>query len=259
MSIKEYKLSVFEGPLDLLLHLVSKHKLNIYDIEIMELIDQYLDFLDKAEFDADGTAEFVEVAAQLIYLKSVSLLPGKEEAEKLKKELEGRLIEYSLTKIAAARLKEMYLDIPFTVKQPMDIEIDPTYDCIHFKDELLLCYLSLMKAAKKEQLTSGYFFPFVTKRFVSVTARMTYVLAELYEKGEADIGNMFAGVKDRSERVATFLAILELTRNGRILLSDDNSRIYMNPDHESGGNEGSQFDIPTEDTENDTYHDLQER
>ena len=102
-----FRLEIFEGPLDLLLHLISKHKLNINDIPIMTLVEQYLAYIsDMAEQDMEIAGEFLEMAARLIYIKTVSLLPRKEEAETLKKELEGRLIEYSLCKAAAVLMRE---------------------------------------------------------------------------------------------------------------------------------------------------------
>ena len=81
-----YKIEVFEGPMDLLLHLISKHKLNINDIPIVELVNQYLDYVRKMEeADFDVAGDFLEMAARLIYIKTVSLLPRHEEAETLKK------------------------------------------------------------------------------------------------------------------------------------------------------------------------------
>ena len=80
-----FKLEVFEGPLDLLLHLIAKHKLNINDIPIMILVEQYLNYIsDMAEQDMEVAGDFLEMAARLIYIKTVSLLPRKEEAEALK-------------------------------------------------------------------------------------------------------------------------------------------------------------------------------
>ena len=76
MSELSFRLEVFEGPLDLLLHLISKHKLNINDIPIMTLVEQYLAYIsDMAEQDMEIAGEFLEMAARLIYIKTVSLLP----------------------------------------------------------------------------------------------------------------------------------------------------------------------------------------
>ena len=79
-----YKVEAFEGPLDLLLYLISKHKLDIYDIPIVELVDQYIAYVRSMENDDLYVAsEFIEMAARLVYIKSVSLLPVYEEAEEL--------------------------------------------------------------------------------------------------------------------------------------------------------------------------------
>lgn len=239
---QEFRLNGFEGPLDLLLYLITKHKLNIADIEIMSLVEQYLEYIAGVGDDMEYAAEFIEMAARLIYIKTVYLLPRKEEAQALKKELEGRLIEYSLAKAAAAQLRTYYLDIPYTVKKPMPVEIDTSYSLRHFPEELIAAYSVLSKPRKREALTSSAFSAFVTKRFVSVTTRMVYVLKELYSNGKCSIEGLFEKIADRSERVATFLAILELTRNGRILLSDDNALITFNKDHVPDENEASQFD-----------------
>lgn len=86
MEQPSYKLEIFEGLMDLLLHLISKHKLNINDIPIIELVNQYLDYVRKMqEEDFDIAGEFLEMAARLIYIKTVSLLPRHEEAETLKR------------------------------------------------------------------------------------------------------------------------------------------------------------------------------
>lgn len=90
-----YKLPVFEGPLDLLLHLISKNKLNIYDIEISSLLDQYMEHIELMKTqDMDVASEFLEMAARLVYIKTISLLPKHEETEELKRELTGQLLEY---------------------------------------------------------------------------------------------------------------------------------------------------------------------
>ena len=103
-----YKIDVFEGPMDLLLHLIAKHKLNINDIPIVELVNQYVDYVRQMqEQDFDVAGEFLEMAARLIYIKTVSLLPRHEEAEQLKKELTGELIEYRDCKLMAEKLSEI--------------------------------------------------------------------------------------------------------------------------------------------------------
>ena len=107
MEVINYKLDVFEGPLDLLLHLINKHKLNINDIPIFTLVEQYIEYVRQMqESDMEVASDFLEMAARLVYIKSVSLLPVYEEAEQLKKELTGELIEYRDCKIMAGKIAE---------------------------------------------------------------------------------------------------------------------------------------------------------
>ena len=96
----------------------------------------------------------------------------------------------------------------------------------------------------KEQLTSSVFSKFVSRTFVSVTSRMLYVIKTLYQSGSCRLNDVFSKITDRSERVATFLAVLELTRNGRIILSDDNSEISFNRSYSGDDTADSQFDTP---------------
>ncbi|MBQ3919301.1 MAG: segregation/condensation protein A [Oscillospiraceae bacterium] len=245
-----FKLENFEGPLDLLLFLIQKHKLNIYDIPIISLVEQYLECIESISDDMDYAGEFLEMAARLIYIKTVSLLPRHEEAQKLREELQGRLIEYSLCKETAAKLRERYLAAPYTVRAPMDIKSDAVYEMKHDPMELVFAARSFAEKPVKETLTSAVFTKFVSKTFVSVTSKMLYVIKTLYQTGRCSLSAMFDSMTDRSERVAAFLAVLELTRNGRILLSDDNSEIFFNRDY-TGGDTQSQFDAPVNEDNTD--------
>ena len=97
MEQLSFKLDVFEGPLDLLLHLISKNKVNIYDIPINEITNQYLEAIDEMKkLDLEVSSEFIVMAAQLIYIKSKMLLPAQndDEEEDPRADLASRLIEY---------------------------------------------------------------------------------------------------------------------------------------------------------------------
>src|SRR5699024_1700464 len=99
MEALEFRLGEFEGPLELLLHLISRHKMKITDIEIGKLLEQYLAYMEQMQdADLEISSAFLEMAARLVYIKTVSLLPRHEEAVALKKELEGQLIEYQRIK-----------------------------------------------------------------------------------------------------------------------------------------------------------------
>lgn len=227
-----FKLEVFEGPLDLLLHLITKHKLNINDIPITELLNQYMDYISRmSEKNMEIAGEFLEMAARLVYIKTVSLLPQREEAEQLKKELQGRLIEYSLCKKTAEIMKERYIGNVFAVRGQLKIEFDNTYPIIHDPQELLDAYMKIQVKPPEEKVKTEAFNAIVKKKIVSVTSKIIYVLRRLYKSGTCLMDGLFEGLTDRSERVAVFLAVLELTKSGRIMLNDDNTEITFNRSH----------------------------
>lgn len=221
-----FKLEVFEGPLDLLLHLISKHKLNIYDIPITTLLEQYLDYIEQMKLaDLEVASEFLAMAAHLVYIKTVSLLPKHEEAELLKKELEGQLLEYQLCRMVAERLKEQFQGHNLFVREPQKLPVDKTYHLTHEKDELLKAYLAAVGKGKRNlPPTKTIFTDIVSKRMVSITSRILFVLNKLYQDGEVPYDEFFYS-PDRGELVATFLAMLELIKSGRIRVSDDNTKV----------------------------------
>lgn len=222
-----FKLDIFEGPLDLLLFLISKHKLNIEDIEISLLLKQYMHYIDNIpDKDLESAGEFLEMAAKLIYIKTVSLLPSHEEAAQLKKELEGTLIEYSLCKKAAVILNRQYIGSEVFVRKPAKIDIDMTYDCIHDSLELARAYEGLSVRAKDNLPPPvSAFKPIVSKKIVSVTSKIIYILKRLYTTGTYEMDKLYENITNKSEKIATFLAVLELTKSGRITLNEDNTEL----------------------------------
>lgn len=230
MSSISFKLEQFEGPLDLLLHLITKHKLNIYDIEISKLLEQYLLFIeDIAEQDFDYAGEFLEMAAKLIYIKTASMLPRPEEAEQIKKELQGALIEYSICKTAAKLLFERFIGGDISSRNPMNIEVDNIYKCTHSPQVLYQAYIGISSKNIRINIDKSNiqekFNTIVNQRFVSVTTKVVFILRKLYAKKIIMMDEIYNCVTNRSERVATFLAVLELTKSGRIRINDDNTEI----------------------------------
>ena len=108
MEQLSFRTAEFEGPLDLLLHLIAKHKLDIYDVQISALLEQYMAYIRAAQdADLELASEFLEMASRLVYIKTVSLLPRhEEESRQLKTELQGQLLEYQVCKQMAAELGE---------------------------------------------------------------------------------------------------------------------------------------------------------
>ena len=247
MTSAQFKLDTFEGPLDLLLHLITKHKLNIYDIEIALLLEQYMEYINNLEHeDYEDAADFLEMAARLIYIKTCSLLPQDEEAQELKKELEGRIIEYSLCKKAAEKLREIYIGGEVFIRKPIKVPVNKTYTREH--DPIVL-YEAFMGISEKTRgakpLKAEMFEPIVSHKIVSVTSKIISVLKKLYHSGEFDMLHLYDGMTSKSEKVATFLAVLELTKSGRIFLNDDNSKIFFNQNSRHKKIK-SDFDTPPE-------------
>ena len=218
-----YKIEVFEGPMDLLLHLISKHKLNINDIPIAELVDQYLDYVKKMEeenFDIAG--DFLEMAARLIYLKTVSLLPRHEEAETLKRELTGELIEYRDCKLMAQKLSQRTDGFNRYVREAQGGWVNYDYERFHEGEELLSAYINAAgKAQRRLPPPIDSFKVIVAKRFVNVASKVRTVMRKLWSGKKVKFLTLFEGAQSKSDLVATFLAVLELAKTKKISIDGD--------------------------------------
>lgn len=227
-----YKLDIYEGPLDVLLNLITKHRLNIYDIEISRLLEQYLIYIDEVHRqNLEIAGEFLEMAARLIYIKTAALLPRPEEAEHLKKELEGELIELSLCRLAAQALAAKNVGNDIFVRRPMKIKADMTYNLTHSPEVLAAAYSNIsrekIQAEKKKTHIESKINAVVKGKIVPVMTKVVHILRQLYSTGTVSMDGLYSGITDRSARVATFLAVLELTRSGRITISDDNMTVSL--------------------------------
>ena len=208
----QYKLPSFEGPLDLLLTLISKNKIDIYDIQISELVDQYVEQI------------------KLGYIKSVMLLPKyEEEAEELKKELTGQLIEYALCRQIAQKLSEIY-DTDTFFRDASPVEYDLTYNRKHPSEDIAKAYVSAVGRGKRrlpppESAFSGI----VARKIVSVNSRIIYVMRKLWRGKRLKYNELFEACEEKSELVATFLATLELVKGKRVRVEGDgeNAEVYM--------------------------------
>lgn len=218
-----YKIDVFEGPMDLLLHLISKHKLNINDIPIVELVNQYVDYVRQMqEQDFDIAGEFLEMAARLIYIKTVSLLPKHEEAEKLKKELTGELIEYRDCKLMAEKLSCQTDGFNRFVRPAQEGYVNYDYERFHEGEELLNAYISAAgRGRRKLPPPLDSFKVIVAKKFVAVADKVTTVMRKLWKGKNVKFLALFQDAKTKSDMVATFLAVLELAKTKKITIEGD--------------------------------------
>ena len=224
----QYKTDVFEGPLDLLLHLINKHKLNINDIPIFQLVEQYIEYVKMMEeSDMEVASEFLEMAARLVYIKSVSLLPVHEEAQELKRELTGELIEYRDCKIMAGKIAEQTDGFNHFYRETMELEKSTKYERLHETDDLLRFYLSAVGRGKRKLPPPiEAFTAIVTKKIVSVSSRVSGIFGRLKKGAKHTFKEFFSDAKSRSEMVATFLAMLELIKANKISVGEDTE----NPD-----------------------------
>lgn len=242
-----FKLEVYEGPMDLLLSLITKHKLNIYDIEISSLLEQYLLYLEQArEHDLELAGEFLEMAARLILIKTASLLPKPNDAEKEKEELQGALIEYAMCKQAAENLRKRYAGDKIFVRKPVKIDMPSRYERKHDPNVLCQVFLAMgKKLIKQEKRPTEKLQAVVNRSYVSVMSKVVYVLRSLHRNEHVYLDAMYSDVRERSARVALFLAVLELTKHGRICISDDNTYLYRKGSEASEQLSGTQEDDET--------------
>ena len=217
-----FHLEDFDGPLELLLALVAKHKMDLHNIPILQLIDQYTRTVEQADPDPETASAFIEMAAHLVEMKSFLLLPRSEEGERMKQELTGQLIEYDQCRRMAGALRAKGEQAPVFVRRPLEVEQDNTYDLFHSPQVLADCWQALAgrKAAVVRQPTQQQFEPLVTAPMVSVTSRVVYILRRMLGGTVAKMEQLFSRSQSRSTNVATFLALLELVRGGRIALDD---------------------------------------
>jgi segregation and condensation protein A len=222
-----YKVSLpsFEGPLDLLLHLIRQHKLDIYDIPIVLITEQYNQYLDTMEqLDLEIAADYIYIAALLIHIKSKMLLPRDESAEETSEdpraELVDRLLEYQRFKSVAEQFAELdVVRMGVWSREPSPLpgaatdasEIDMSEVSLFDLIDAFRTALSRYKRSHPQAME--------LKRSVhKVSDKMTEMMRELVERSPIRLLWYLEG-RDRGELVAIFLAILELVRLGGIALS----------------------------------------
>ena len=229
MEKLSYKLEVFEGPMDLLLHLITKHKLNIYDIPIIELVEQYTDYIRRMkEADMEVASEFLEMAARLVYIKTVSLLPADPQAQELKQELTGELLEYRDCKLMAQKLSEQTDGFLRFTREAQEFPVDTSYTRLHEPDELYRAYLAAAGRGRRflpppAEAFSGI----VSRKIVSVGSRIFYILKKLVRGTRGSFIGFFTSASSRSEMVATFLAMLELVKDKKIEIDGDGDQAQV--------------------------------
>ena len=231
------KLEVFEGPLDLLLHLIDKNKIDIYDIPIVEITTQYLDYIRQMEKeDMNVMSEFLVMAATLIDIKCRMLLPKEVneegEEEDPRAELVQKLLEYKMYKFMSFELRDRQVDaernlyrvqkLPEEVaayRQPIDYEEligDMTLNKLHE----LFKFIVRKQEDKIDPIRSRY--GNIEKEEVDMEAKALYVEAYAREHKSFSFRRLLEKQSSKMELIVTFLIILELMKIGKISISQEN-------------------------------------
>lgn len=230
------KLQVFEGPLDLLLHLLDKNKVNIYDIPIVEITAQYMEYIaEMKRQDLDVLSEFLVMAATLIDIKSKMLLPSDpdsdEEEGDPRAELVQQLLEYKMYKCMAYELKDRQMDAQRVIfKEPTIPEEVLAYeepiDVAELVSDVTLAKLndifkSIMKKQRDKIDPLRSKFGKIEKEEVSLEDKMAYLEAYAVSHKHFSFRSLLEAQSGRIEIIVTFLAILELMKMGKIFISQE--------------------------------------
>ena len=222
------KLENFEGPLDLLCHLIDKNKMNINDISLSTITDQYIEYINKMEeMNLEVTSEFLIMASTLIYLKSKSLLPKEvdDEEEISEEELLRRIIEYKKYKEITKKLRQMYNEnsvrfykLPDTIKLPKQ-KLEEKYE----KQAIVSAYENVVRInnEKVNQNAQNIEKISITDKY-TVASKVKDILKELVKKPKFVFNNLFSLKRCEKEEVVTaFSGLLELSRRNKVLTKQE--------------------------------------
>lgn len=244
METVTYRLDQFEGPLDLLLTLIQKNKVNITDIPISLICDQYVEYISEAQkLDMDVAAEFLVMASELMLIKSKMLLPrAEEEGEDPRAQLTDALLRYQQAKEAVQKLTPLYAYYNGRmVKDTDEISVDKTF--VQDQDVTALCtavrrIIAYNNALERAATTT--FKPMISKPIIPVEIKIVSLLRTLEKKGAATLEELIIHEATLPDLIASFLGVLELIKIRKLLISDDvdtenallsaHTRFILNPD-----------------------------
>ncbi len=263
-----YRLDQFEGPLDLLLTLISKNKVSITDIPISLICDQYMEYIEEAQkMDPDIASEFIVMASELMLIKSRMLLPHEEGTENdPRREIADALMLYQQAKLVAKELKPRYDEYSGRYVKGTD-EIPPEKGLPLNLDANMLVkalesVLKRIKVAEAQRHPTELVNPLIKRKVVSVEEKIEEMCEMLEEQGEASLYFLLKDSESRAELVARFMGVLELIKLRRILITtitvvedvvEYNERgldmmFRLNPDYDPSVATESEFD--SDNTEN---------
>lgn len=224
----EIKIDNFEGPLDLLCHLIEKNKLNIFEVKISDITDQYIDYINKMEeMNLEVTSEFVIMASTILYLKSKTLLPKEEneEEELTEEQLLQRIIDYKKYKEISKKLKEFYdLNSKRIFKLPDNVELPKQQLDREYNKELIPQTYSKIINSNKDRINKN------AKNIEKIAITDTYTVGnkvkdmyrELVRNKKFVFNKLFSLKKhNKNEVVTAFTGLLEMSRRSKILTEQE--------------------------------------
>jgi segregation and condensation protein A len=235
-------LDIFEGPLDLLLHLIKEQKMDIYDIPVADITKQYLEYLDLlSELNLEMVGEYLVIAAELARIKSKTLLPAPETEEDAlaaagedpRAELIRRLLEYKRYKEAAFELRQKEYDQQQLFPRNGELELEDTEQELVVEANVFDLLTAFQKVIKEKSFKKDYEIKITT---LSVSDRISGILEILNTSESVAFNSLFTELNTKQEIIVTFLAILELMRMQLIRCQQvkqfDAIRIYCIVDRE---------------------------
>lgn len=267
-----YRLDQFEGPLDLLLTLISKNKVSITDIPIAMICDQYMEYIEEAQrMDLDIASEFIVMASELMLIKSKMILPHEEGTENdPRREIANALLLYQQAKLAVTKLRPLYDeyssryvkgtdDVP--PEKGLPLNLDPALML-----KALNSILRRIRISEAERKPTDLVNPLIKHHVVSVEEKIEEICALLEEHEEASLFFLLKDATSRAELVARFMGVLELIKIHRIKITtvhfvEDvaeydaeglDIKFQLNPDYVPIEGAESEFDmLPEDDKEKD--------
>ena len=221
-----YKLEQFEGPLDLLLSLISKNKMNIEDIPISIICDQYMEYISEAQrLDMEVASEFIVMASELMLIKSRMLLPrDKDDTEDPRKVLTDALIRYQQAKAAATKFAPLYAYYSGRmIKDTDEVSVDKTFVADQKPESLCIAVKRILANTNADLRNSVQVFtPMIRKPIVPVEVKIVGILNHMERnKGYASLDELLDDSVSLPDMIAIFIGVLELVKVRRLIIDTD--------------------------------------
>lgn len=240
-----YRLSDFEGPLDLLLNLIEKNKMDILNISISLICDQYLEFLEQAEdMDMEIATDFLKMASQLMLWKSESLLPHEIPPEKPPRfDLTDLLVRHQHMKEASQKMHPLFAYFNNRmIKDTDEISPDKTYVADQVVEDLIAAVRRINAYRETIEKAKTNFTPMISKPIIPVEGKINIIMQTLQAQGTATLRELLIDAPSLADMIASFMGVLELIKTRKILIEElvegddgdsvhgEQTRFFINPD-----------------------------